>query len=133
MCLFLTDIEAHTIREAATVQSKAICSLEASRKWAVTGTPIQNRLDDLATLIKFLRIHPFDSRHSFNQYIAAPLKTGDPTSMDRLRALVDSVALRRKKDKINLLPKHDNTVRLFTKGVMTWLTFVLGLSQLQRE
>jgi len=115
----LTEAEAHTIREAATVQSKAVCSLEASRKWAVTGTPIQNRLDDLATLIKFLRIHPFDSRHSFNQYIAAPLKTGDPTSMDRLRALVDSVALRRKKDKINLPPKHDNTVRLLIKCKVT--------------
>ncbi|KAJ6256938.1 hypothetical protein Dda_7821 [Drechslerella dactyloides] len=104
--------EAHTIREQNTVQSKAICNMEASRRWAVTGTPVQNRLDDLGTLIKFLRLSPFDVRSQFNQYISAPLKSGDPTSMDKLRILVDSIALRRRKDKINLPAKHDTTLRL---------------------
>ncbi|KAK6343428.1 hypothetical protein TWF730_011017 [Orbilia blumenaviensis] len=104
--------EAHTIREQNTVQSKAICNMEASRRWAVTGTPVQNRLDDLGTLIKFLRLSPFDVRSQFNQYISAPLKSGDPTSMDKLRVLVDSVALRRRKDRIDLPTKHDRTVQL---------------------
>ncbi|KAF3903147.1 hypothetical protein ABW21_db0206917 [Orbilia brochopaga] len=104
--------KAHTIREQNTVQSKAICNMEASRRWAVTGTPVQNRLDDLGTLIKFLRLSPFDVRSQFNQYISAPLKSGDPTSMDKLRILVDSIALRRRKDKINLPAKNDTTLRL---------------------
>ncbi|KAF3188168.1 hypothetical protein TWF225_003932 [Orbilia oligospora] len=104
--------EAHTIREQNTVQSKAICNMEASRRWAVTGTPVQNRLDDLGTLIKFLRVSPFDVRSQFNQYISAPLKSGDPTSMDKLRILVDSIALRRRKDRIDLPTKHDRTLQL---------------------
>ncbi|KAK6537504.1 hypothetical protein TWF694_011689 [Orbilia ellipsospora] len=104
--------EAHTIREQNTVQSKAICNMEASRRWAVTGTPVQNRLDDLGTLIKFLRLSPFDVRSQFNQYISSPLKSGDPTSMDKLRILVDSIALRRRKDKIDLPTKHDRTLQL---------------------
>ncbi|EPS36600.1 hypothetical protein H072_9889 [Dactylellina haptotyla CBS 200.50] len=104
--------EAHTIREQNTVQSKAICNMEASRRWAVTGTPVQNRLDDLGTLIKFLRLSPFEARSQFNQYISAPLKSGDPTSMDKLRILVDSIALRRRKDRIDLPTKHDRTLHL---------------------
>lgn len=35
-----------------------------------------DRLDDLAALIKFLRVKPFDEKSSFNQYIAVPFKVG---------------------------------------------------------
>ena len=102
--------EAHMIREQNTLVSQAICSLESSRKWAVTGTPIQNRLDDLGALIKFLRVKPFDT--GFAQYILAPFKNADPEILPKLRLLVDSLTLRRHKDKIDLPERQDNMVRL---------------------
>ncbi|KAI9684348.1 MAG: hypothetical protein M1829_002158 [Trizodia sp. TS-e1964] len=104
--------EAHMIREQSTRQSKAICSLSAQRRWAVTGTPVQNRLDDLGALFKFLRIKPFDDKGGFTQFILSPFKNADPEILPKLRLLVGSVTLRRLKDRINLPQKHDRIVRL---------------------
>ncbi|KAL1640461.1 hypothetical protein SLS58_006959 [Diplodia intermedia] len=104
--------EAHMIRSAATKQSVATCALLAQRRWAVTGTPVQNRLDDLGALIKFLRIKPFDDKGGFAQYILTPFKNADPEILPKLRILVDSITLRRLKDRIDLPPRYDQLVRL---------------------
>lgn len=104
--------EAHSIREQATKQSQAICALSAQRRWAVTGTPVQNRLDDLGALIKFLRVKPFSDKGGFAQYISSPFKMADPEILPKLRLLVDSITLRRLKDRIDLPGRIDQTVRL---------------------
>lgn len=99
--------EAHMIREQSTVQFKAICRLQSDRKWAVTGTPVQNRLDDLASLLAFLRLHPFHERSKFQRYVVEPFKACDPEIVPKLRVLVDTITLRRLKDKIDLPPRRD--------------------------
>ncbi len=104
--------EAHMIREQSTMQSQAVCALSAQRRWAVTGTPVQNRLDDLGALIKFLRIQPFSEKGGFAQYILSPFKSADPEILPKLRLLVDTITLRRLKDRIDLPPRHDAIVRL---------------------
>ena len=104
--------EAHMIREQSTLQFKAMCRLQAERRWAVTGTPVQNRLDDLAALLGFLRLYPFDDRPKFNRYIVEPFKACDPEIVPKLRVLVDTITLRRLKDKIDLPPREDLVVRL---------------------
>lgn len=104
--------EAHMIREQGTIQSQAICSLSAQRRWAVTGTPVQNKLDDLGALIKFLRVKPFSDKGGFAQHILSPFKNADPEILPKLRLLVDTITLRRLKDRIDLPARHDQIVRL---------------------
>lgn len=104
--------EAHMIREQSTLQFKAICRLQANRRWAVTGTPVQNKLEDLAALLAFLRVKPFHDRGMFNQYIVAPFKVCDEGIIPKLRLLVDTITLRRMKDKIDLPQRYDHTVKL---------------------
>ncbi|KAL2061835.1 hypothetical protein VTL71DRAFT_7213 [Oculimacula yallundae] len=104
--------EAHMIREQSTQQSKSICRLAANRRWAVTGTPVQNRLEDLGALMTFLRIKPFDEKGGFAQYIMSPFKMCDPDIIPKLRLLVDSITLRRLKDRIDLPPRYDHLVKL---------------------
>ncbi|KXG48353.1 SNF2-related protein [Penicillium griseofulvum] len=104
--------EAHIIREQNAAQTKAILGLHSERRWSVTGTPIQNRMEDLLSVTRFLRIVPYDQRSQFSQHISSPVKNGDPNVLARLRVLVDSFTLRRVKDKINLPPRKDNIITL---------------------
>ena len=61
------------------------------------GTPIQNRLEDLYSLIKFLGLQPFDSKQHFNHFIMRPIKAGNVIGVTRLQTLTKSVTLRRTK------------------------------------
>ncbi|SMR62739.1 unnamed protein product [Zymoseptoria tritici ST99CH_3D1] len=104
--------EAHGIRTQSTQVSKACCALKAERRWAVTGTPIQNGLSDLGTLVKFLRIKPFDDNHTWNQHINAKFKTGDVSVLEQLKLLVGSITLRREKDTVIVGKRVQTRVRL---------------------
>ncbi|KAK3330846.1 P-loop containing nucleoside triphosphate hydrolase protein [Apodospora peruviana] len=57
--------EAHMIHNTQSQMSKAVCALEATARWAVTGTPIQNKIGDIAALLKCLRVHPYDDAKRF--------------------------------------------------------------------
>ncbi|KAJ6160833.1 hypothetical protein N7470_004229 [Penicillium chermesinum] len=104
--------EAHAIREQNAQQTKAVLSLHAQRRWSVTGTPVQNRLEDLISVTKFLRLFPYNERSHFAQYILSRFKSGDASVLASLRVLVDSFTLRRVKDKIDLPPRDDQIVTL---------------------
>ncbi|KAF2479719.1 SNF2 family N-terminal domain-containing protein [Neohortaea acidophila] len=104
--------EAHQIRNPSTGVSKACCKLPAQRRWAVTGTPVQNRLDDLGALIKFLRIEPFDDPTVWSQHIIAPFRAASEHVITHLRLLVDNITLRRMKDNIGLTDRTAHRVRL---------------------
>jgi DNA repair protein RAD5 len=51
--------EAHHIKNRLSKTSKACSALSAIRRWVVTGTPIQNKLDDLYALVHFLKHEPW--------------------------------------------------------------------------
>jgi SWI/SNF-related matrix-associated actin-dependent regulator of chromatin subfamily A3 len=74
----------------------------------VTGTPLQNRLGDVATLCQFLRVHPYDDRETFNKDIIDPWKAGDNnTAISRLKRLLQCILLRRSKGSVQLPERTD--------------------------
>lgn len=74
----------------------------------MTGTPIQNRLTDLASLFRFLRVYPFDDPETFRQHVSRSWKTrADPQAIVKLRLLINSITLRRPKKAINLPHRTD--------------------------
>ena len=88
--------------------ARAIFALESSRRWAVTGTPIQNRLIDIASLFRFLRVYPFDDPETFKQHVSRNWKTrADPQAIAKLRLLINSITIRRPKKAIKLPNRTD--------------------------
>ncbi|KAJ3910124.1 SNF2 family N-terminal domain-containing protein [Lentinula edodes] len=90
--------EAHCIKETGTVASRASCDLVADRRLCLTGTPVQNKLDDVYALIKFLRLKPLDDKNVWTEWIGSPVKFAQPIGVARLQMVMKCITLRRTKE-----------------------------------
>lgn len=90
--------EAHNIKNRKTKSAIACCDLQAKFRWCLTGTPMQNSVEELYSLLKFLRIQPLNEWHTFDEQIAKPLKSGRAgRAMKRLHVVLKAIMLRRTK------------------------------------
>ncbi|PGH04741.1 hypothetical protein AJ80_08471 [Polytolypa hystricis UAMH7299] len=51
--------EAHNIKQRSTSVAKACFALKANYKWCLSGTPVQNRIGEFFSLLRFLEVKPF--------------------------------------------------------------------------
>ncbi len=87
--------ECHTIKNHSTIVAKACCLLRAERRWVVSGTIIQNSLEDVYSLLRFLRHEPF-SEHSF--WSSAVTKVTDfSVALNRVKNILSPIMIRRTK------------------------------------
>ncbi|OTB06436.1 hypothetical protein M426DRAFT_110751 [Hypoxylon sp. CI-4A] len=103
--------EAHIIRNRTTKIFQAVSTLNAQHRWCLTGTPIQNRLDDLGALVDFLKVDPFNNPNVFKNTFLTPIGNGEKLGWERLRSLIKAIALRRTKQalagEVDLPPRHE--------------------------
>lgn len=93
---------AHIVRRMSTKLFQAVSQIDARYRWCLTGTPIQNSLEDLAALVAFIRCSSLDTLPDFRKHVISPLLRGTDEEGSHLRTLLDSVCLRRTKKVLNL-------------------------------
>ncbi|ETI27731.1 hypothetical protein G647_00180 [Cladophialophora carrionii CBS 160.54] len=104
--------EAHSIKNRNAKATKAACALDAVYRWCLTGTPMQNNLDELQSLVHFLRIKPYSELEHWRENITRPMINGKAgLAFRRLKLILKSFMKRRTKDilKQDNQPKHGKT------------------------
>jgi SNF2 family DNA or RNA helicase len=90
--------EAQNIKNPGARQTQAVRSLRASARIAMTGTPVENRLTDLWSVMEFLNPGFLGSERGFRGKYAVPIERHhDPEASERLRRLTRPFILRRVK------------------------------------
>ena len=89
--------EGHNIRSSKTRMFRACTSLQADRKFCLTGTPLTNRPDDIQSLFSFLGVEHLGDREIFRRAVSQPIQAGDEVGLARLRAMMSHITLRRSK------------------------------------
>lgn len=96
--------EAHKIKNRNAWCSKAVAELRAQFRLCMTGTPFMNNTGEIFSLVRFLRIAPYDNWSHFSHHIEKPLRGWDEdekaVAMQRLQVLFRSITLRRTKDSV---------------------------------
>uniref|UniRef100_A0A1A9Z2L8 Transcription termination factor 2 n=1 Tax=Glossina pallidipes TaxID=7398 RepID=A0A1A9Z2L8_GLOPL len=95
--------EAHTIRNHKSQTSEAVCSLRGIYRWALAGTPIQNKDMDIYSLLKFMRCSPFDELTHWRKWIDK--RAG---GQQRLNTIMKALMLRRTKTELQELGELSN-------------------------
>ncbi|PPR89409.1 hypothetical protein GOBAR_AA31268 [Gossypium barbadense] len=89
--------EAHTIKSSKSQISMAAAALVADRRWCLTGTPIQNKLEDLYSLLRFLKVEPWGNWPWWNKLIQKPFEEGDQRGLKLVQSILKPIMLRRTK------------------------------------
>ncbi|KAF0718987.1 Aste57867_1350 [Aphanomyces stellatus] len=110
--------EAHLISNSVTARAQAACQLTGRARWCVTGTPIQNRLEDVHTLFQFLGLPAIEND-------------------SHLQALLDECMLRRMKSSLPCqLPvkaEHMLKISFQTRAERDWYANVRETTREQVE
>ncbi len=101
--------EAQAIKNDSSQTARAAFRLKAPFRLALSGTPVENRLEELWSVMHFANPGLLGGRSSFQGRYAGPIGDGNPEAASRLRAKIRPFVLRRMKREVlpELPPRTD--------------------------
>ncbi|MCA9698862.1 MAG: DEAD/DEAH box helicase, partial [Myxococcales bacterium] len=92
--------EAHALKNERTKRARAARELQAGFRLALTGTPVENRVDELWSLFRVVVPGLLGSKAQFEARYANPIARGEREAAGRLRSLLRPFILRRTKAQV---------------------------------
>ncbi|KAJ5498873.1 Zinc finger RING-type [Penicillium expansum] len=90
--------EAHVIKNRRSKSAKSCYELKAAHRWALTGTPIVNRLEDLFSLVRFLKVEPWSNFSFWKTFITVPFESKEYVrALNVVQSVLEPLVLRRTK------------------------------------
>ncbi|KAB8227019.1 SNF2 family N-terminal domain-containing protein [Aspergillus alliaceus] len=102
--LVIVPSRAHMIHRRSTTFHRAVVELTAKSRWCLSGTPIQNSLTNLGSLLAFIQLKPFHDPRNFGHWIANPFGARETKrkAIERLTLLLEAICLRRTIEMVDL-------------------------------
>ncbi len=106
--------EAQTIKNPDSQIARAAYALEADTRIALSGTPVENRLDELWSLMHFCNRGLLGGRRDFEDRFARPIAEGSGDAGEELRRKIKPFVLRRHKRDVapELPPRTESVLRV---------------------
>jgi len=92
--------EAQAIKNPNSQTARAACAVPSQYRLCLSGTPVENRLDELWSLFRFLMPGYLGSRSAFRDRFSKPIEAGDGSAATALRRRVKPYVLRRLKKQV---------------------------------
>ncbi|KAK2744368.1 DNA helicase rad5 [Myotisia sp. PD_48] len=90
--------EAHYIKNRASKTARACYEINGKHRWVLTGTPIVNRLEDLYSLVRFLKVEPWSNFSFWKTFITVPFESKDfVRALNVVQTVLEPLVLRRTK------------------------------------
>ncbi|MFI5346595.1 MAG: DEAD/DEAH box helicase [Elusimicrobiota bacterium] len=89
--------EAQNVKNPQTLQASAARALKADYRIALTGTPVENHVGDLWSIMEFLNPGLLGTQAEFKRLYFSPIESGDKEAAERLARLTRPFVLRRLK------------------------------------
>ncbi|KAL2851512.1 SNF2 family N-terminal domain-containing protein [Aspergillus pseudoustus] len=90
--------EAHIIKNRRSKTARACYELKATHRWVLTGTPIVNRLEDLFSLVRFLKVEPWNNFSFWKTFITTPFENKEfVRALSVVQTVLEPLVLRRTK------------------------------------
>ena len=101
--------ESQNIKNPGSQAAKAAFRLKSDFRVAMSGTPVENRLEELWSVFNFTNPGLLGNYRKFQKRFSIPIGMGDPVATASLRQKIRPFVLRRKKDEVELeLPERTN-------------------------